>query len=128
MGYRLYSAFEYEFYLVDPKMFDPLYEDNNFTSVVVENQTRSIGYDIMRNRSSLILDHYGCIGYDIMRNLRKIGIMPEVFEAEYGPCQHELTLVPEFGMKSIDNAFRYVRIFLTRSTELSILITHASKS
>ena len=109
MGYRLYSAFEYEFYLVDPKTFYPLYEDNNFTSLVVENQTRSIGYDIMRN-------------------LRKIGIMPEVFEAEYGPCQHELTLVQDFGMKSIDNAFRYVRIFLTRSTELSILITHASKS
>ena len=91
MGLRMYSAFEYEFYLVDKDTMQSIYKDVNFaaTSLV----------DIVRP-----------VVYDIMRNLRKVGIKPEIYEAEFGPAQQEITMVPEFGIKSTDNAILYKQV------------------
>ena len=91
MGYKILSAFEYEFYLVDKKTNQPIYKDINFAATALE--------DIVRP-----------VAYDIMRNLRKVGIKPEIYEAEFGPAQQEITMVPEFGIQSVDNAILYKKV------------------
>jgi len=87
MGFSLYSAFEYEFYLVDNDTLRP-YRNKNING--------NAPHDIARN-----------LMYDIMRNMRKIGIKPEMYSAEYGPAQQEVTMIPYFGIEGSDNAFRF---------------------
>jgi len=91
MGYQLYSAFEYEFYVLDGKTGQRVNEDVNF--LATQNTAR-----------------YAGLSNDIMRNMISIGINPEHFHAEFGPAQVELTFSPEFGIKSPDNAFRYKQL------------------
>jgi len=91
MGYKLFSAFEYEFYVADKEFKSPIYNDINFAAVCL-------------NKKSLPFV------YDIMRNMKKVGIKPEIFVGEFGPAQHEITQTPTFGIKSSDNASRFKTI------------------
>ena len=50
------------------------------------------------------------IARDVLRNLKKIGIAPERFHAEFGPGQYEISSVPVFGIRSADNAFRLKQV------------------
>ena len=86
IGYQMYNAFEYEFYLVDAETLEPVCKDVSFASTVTANKLRPVMYDVMRN-------------------LRRIDIEPEIFKPVDGPF--ELTLAPEFGLKSVDNTLRY---------------------
>jgi len=88
MGYSLYSAFEYEFYLIDNETLAPIYDDNNYSANALHDKVRSLMYDVMRN-------------------MQRIGIKPEIFGSEFGPSQQELTMMPDFGIRGMDNAFRF---------------------
>ena len=59
MGFKMFSAYEYEFYLVDKKSNKPIYKDVNFAATALEDIVRPVAYDIMRkselNRKSLKL-------------------------------------------------------------------------
>ena len=55
MGYDLYSAFEYEFYLVDKDTLQPIYNDNNFGSAMVADEV-SFVYSILQSYTSFLSD------------------------------------------------------------------------
>ena len=88
MGFKIYSAFEYEFYLVDKQTLQPLHAHNNMYSRVIHNMVRPIISDILHN-------------------LELIGITPELYQAEFGHCQQELSIKPKYGISAVDDAFHY---------------------
>ena len=88
MGLRMYSAFEYEFYLVDKETFQPLHGHMNMYSRVVHNMVRPIISDILNN-------------------LELIGIQPELYQSEFAPSQQELSIKPKYGIMAADDAFHY---------------------
>ena len=88
MGFHLYSSYEYEFYLLDKETLKPVYKDTNLYSEAVGREIRSFIQEVM-----LVLE--------------ETGIDVEAYTAEDGPGQQELTMKPEFGIKSVDNAIRY---------------------
>ncbi|XP_066920853.1 lengsin-like [Clytia hemisphaerica] len=88
MGYHLFSSYEYEFYLLHKDTMKPVYEDTNLYS-------ESIGREI---RPFI---------QEVMTVLEQTGIDVEVYTVEDGPAQQEITIKPEFGIKSVDNAIRY---------------------
>ena len=86
-GLRLYSTYEYEFYLVDEK-----------TGARANNEVNTL--------STQIMSHHEHIATDIMRNMIKIGISPERFHTEYAKGQFEVSQSPTLGVSCPDNAFR----------------------
>ena len=91
MGYSLFSAFEYEFYLVDKDTFKPI-------------------FDVTSLYSDTFIDEIRPFVYKTMKTLDAMGINTEMFTTEFAPGQQELTLSPEFGIKSMDNAIRYKKV------------------
>lgn len=46
----------------------------------------------------------GSFGEALMAALRQAGLRPDSFMAEYGPCQFEVTVGPEFALRAADGA------------------------
>lgn len=88
MGYSLFSAHEYEFYVVDAKTREPLLKDGNLLST-------------LRTYTDTKLLH------QLMRDLPKVGVDIESAEGEGGVGQMEITYRPAFGLRSADNAHTY---------------------
>ncbi|XP_066933585.1 lengsin-like [Clytia hemisphaerica] len=88
LGYRFFSSFEYEFYLVDKDTLKPVYEESNWYS---EEH----------------IDRIRPFIQDVMSYLQKTGIQVEAFTSEDGPAQQELTMKPTFGIQASDNAMLF---------------------
>ena len=88
MGFHLYSSYEYEFYLFDKDAMKPIYEYTNLYSEAIGREIRPFVQEVMAM-------------------LEETGIDVEAYTAEDGPGQQEITMKPEFGIKSVDNAIRY---------------------
>ena len=87
-GMKLFSTFEYEFFLIDPASGKPIHHEN----ILPFNTQHGVKEEDFAR--------------DVMRNMKKIGIAPERFHTEYGPGQYEIASSPSFGVQSCDNAFR----------------------
>ena len=108
LGFRLYSSFEYEFYLLNPDTKEPVNADSNLHSTQYAS-----GFSPLIN--------------DIMRNMKTIGIEPEHFHCEGGPSQVELTFSPALGIKSPDNAFRHKQLVKETAKTHDYMATFMSK-
>ena len=88
MGYSLYSAHEFEFYLVDEKTREPCdtSKNANATSRLYKLQDFS---------------------QDILEGLPQAGVDVEFFGTESAHGQLEITYRPSFGIRAADNAHTY---------------------
>merc|ERR1711936_199367 len=78
-GLQLYSAFEFEFYLLSEAEKDELTDDRNVFST--HSQTKFLPFV-----------------KEAIRSIKGMGIRPEIHHSECGPGQQEITYSPEFGM------------------------------
>ncbi|XP_072051922.1 lengsin-like [Amphiura filiformis] len=88
LGYSLFSAHEYEFFVVDKVTQEPAFKWNQWNAT---------------SRSSFNLDFTQQIGHD----LPIVGVDVETIETEYVPGQMEVTYKPAFGIRAADNAHTY---------------------
>ena len=88
MGLSLFSAHEYEFYVVDPETRQPFLKDGNLLAT-------------LRTYTDTKLLH------QLMRDLPKVGVDIECAEGEGGIGQLEITYRPSFGLRAADNAHTY---------------------
>jgi len=88
MGYRLYSGFEYEFYLVYRENRQPPFPGIQIFATLRNNFDESLVYQILRGMSAM--------GVDIITS-----------NAEYGPGQMEINFAPATGIDAADNAFTF---------------------
>jgi glutamine synthetase len=88
MGYRLFSGFEYEFYLVSQNDRQP-----PFPGIQI--------FATLRNNFDEALI------YQILRGMRAVGVDIITANAEYGPGQMEINFAPSTGLAAADNAFTF---------------------
>jgi glutamine synthetase len=88
MGYRLFSGFEYEFYLVRRENFQPPFPGIQIFATLRNN------FD-----EDLI--------YQILRGMRAVGVDIITSNAEYGPGQMEINFAPATGIEAADDAFTF---------------------
>jgi glutamine synthetase len=88
MGYRLWSGFEYEFYLVDAATGQPPFPGIQIFATLRNNFDQALVYDILRGMAG--------VGVDII-----------TANAEYGPGQMEINFAPAWGVTGADNAFTF---------------------
>jgi glutamine synthetase len=87
-GYRLFSGFEYEFYLVDRETRQPPFSGIQIFSTLRNNFDEFFVHEILRGMSA--------IGVDIITS-----------NAEYGPGQMEINFAPATGIAAADQAFTF---------------------
>ena len=88
LGYRLYSSFEYEFYLVDAATRQPPFPGIQIFATLRNNFNEALVYQILRSMAA--------VGVDII-----------TANAEYGPGQMEINFAPAWGVSAADNAFTF---------------------
>ncbi|MBI1877386.1 MAG: glutamine synthetase [Chloroflexi bacterium] len=88
LGYRLYSGFEYEFYIVDAATHQPPFPGIQIFATLRNNFNEDIVYQILRGMAA--------VGVDII-----------TANAEYGPGQMEINFAPAWGITAADNAFTF---------------------
>ena len=88
MGYRLFSGFEYEFYLVRRENREPPFPGIQIFATLRNNFDEPFVYQILRGMSG--------VGVDIITS-----------NAEYGPGQMEINFAPGTGIEAADNAFTF---------------------
>lgn len=88
MGYRLFSGFEYEFYLVYRETSQPPFPGIQIFATLRNNFDEPLIYQILRGMSA--------VGVDIITS-----------NAEYGPGQMEINFAPSVGIEAADNAFTF---------------------
>lgn len=88
LGYRLYSGFEYEFYIVDAATHQPPFPGIQIFATLRNNFNESLVYQILRGMTA--------VGVDII-----------TANAEYGPGQMEINFAPAWGITAADNAFTF---------------------
>jgi glutamine synthetase len=88
MGYRLFSGFEYEFYLVNREDRQPPFPGIQIFATLRNNFDESLIYQILRGMSA--------VGVDIITS-----------NAEYGPGQMEINFAPALGIEAADQAFTF---------------------
>ncbi len=88
MGYRLFSGFEYEFYLVYRENRQPPFPGIQIFATLRNNFDEALVYQILRGMSA--------VGVDIITS-----------NAEYGPGQMEINFAPGTGIEAADNAFTF---------------------
>lgn len=88
LGYRLYSGFEYEFYIVDAATRQPPFPGIQIFATLRNNFNEDIVYQILRGMMA--------VGVDIITS-----------NAEYGPGQMEINFAPAWGITAADNAFTF---------------------
>jgi glutamine synthetase len=87
-GYRLFSGYEYEFYLVDRETRQPPFPGIQIFATLRNNFDESLVYQILRGMSA--------VGVDIITS-----------NAEYGPGQMEINFAPAAGVAAADQAFTF---------------------
>jgi glutamine synthetase len=87
-GYRLFSGFEYEFYLVDRENRLPPFPGVQMLTTLRNNFDEPLIHQILRGMSA--------VGVDIITS-----------NAEYGPGQMEINFAPERGIAAADSAFTF---------------------
>ncbi|MFN8445586.1 MAG: glutamine synthetase family protein [Caldilineaceae bacterium] len=88
MGYKLYSGFEYEFYIVDAATRQPPFPGIQIFATLRNNFNEALVYQILRQMAA--------VGVDIITS-----------NAEYGPGQMEINFAPAYGIKAADDAFTF---------------------
>ncbi len=88
LGYRLYSGYEYEFYLVSAATREPPFGGIQIFSTLRNNFNEALVYQILRNMAA--------VGVDII-----------TANAEYGPGQLEINFAPSWGVGAADAAFTF---------------------
>jgi glutamine synthetase len=88
MGYRLFSGFEYEFYLVQRENREPPFPGIQIFATLRNNFDEPFVYQILRGMSA--------VGVDIITS-----------NAEYGPGQMEINFAPGIGIEAADSAFTF---------------------
>jgi len=88
MGYRLFSGFEYEFYLVNRETRQPPFLGIQIFATLRNNFDEPLVYQILREMSA--------VGVDIITS-----------NAEYGPGQMEINFAPATGIDAADHAFTF---------------------
>ena len=88
MGYRIFSGFEYEFYLVHRETREPPFPGIQIFATLRNNFDEWFGYKILREMSA--------VGVDIITS-----------NAEYGPGQMEINFAPATGIDAADHAFTF---------------------
>jgi glutamine synthetase len=88
IGYRLFSAFEYEFYLVYSETRQPPFSGIQIFATLRNNFDESLIYQILRGMSA--------VDVDIITS-----------NAEYGPGQMEINFAPDLGIEAADSAFTF---------------------
>ena len=88
LGYRLFSGFEYEFYLVQRGNLQPPFPGIQIFATLRNNFDESLIYQILRGMSA--------VGVDIITS-----------NAEYGPGQMEINFSPALGIQAADDAFTF---------------------
>jgi glutamine synthetase len=88
MGYRLFSGFEYEFYLVQRENREPPFPGIQIFATLRNNFDEPFVYQILRGMSA--------VGVDIITS-----------NAEYGPGQMEINFAPDQGIEAADSAFTF---------------------
>ena len=88
MGYRLFSGFEYEFYLVQREDREPPFPGIQIFATLRNNFDEYLIYQILRGMSA--------VGVDIITS-----------NAEYGPGQMEINFAPGLGIEAADSAFTF---------------------
>jgi glutamine synthetase len=88
LGYRLYSGFEYEFYLVDAVTRQPPFPGIQIFATLRNNFNEALVYQILRDMAA--------IGVDIITS-----------NAEYGPGQLEINFAPAWDVAAADQAFTF---------------------
>jgi glutamine synthetase len=88
LGYRLFSGFEYEFYLVQRGNLQPPFPGIQIFATLRNNFDESLIYQILRGMSA--------VGVDIITS-----------NAEYGPGQMEINFSPAMGIQAADDAFTF---------------------
>ena len=88
VGYRLYSGFEYEFYLVERENYQPPFQGIQIFATLRNNFDEYLIHQILRGMSA--------VGVDIITS-----------NAEYGPGQMEINFAPSTGIEAADNAFTF---------------------
>jgi len=88
MGYRFYSGFEYEFYVVWRENHEPPFQGIQIFATLRNNFDEQLIHQILRGMSE--------VGVDIITS-----------NAEYGPGQMEINFAPSAGIEAADNAFTF---------------------
>jgi len=88
IGYRFFSGFEYEFYLVNRETRQPPFPGIQIFATLRNNFDESLIYQILRGMSA--------VGVDIITS-----------NAEYGPGQMEINFAPDRGIEAADSAFTF---------------------
>src|SRR5512132_763968 len=88
MGYRIFSGFEYEFYLDNRETRQPPFPGIQIFATLRNNFDESLIYQILRGMSA--------VGVDIITS-----------NAEYGPGQMEINFAPALGITAADHAFTF---------------------
>ena len=88
LGYRLFSGFEYEFYLVNRETRQPPFPGIQIFATLRNNFDEPLIYQILRGMSG--------VGVDIITS-----------NAEYGPGQMEINFAPKMGIGAADDAFTF---------------------
>lgn len=88
LGYRLYSGFEYEFYIVDAATRQPPFPGIQIFATLRNNFDEALVYQILRNMAA--------VGVDIITS-----------NAEYGPGQMEINFAPAWDVAAADQAFTF---------------------
>ena len=88
MGYRLYSGFEYEFYVVNRETRQPPFPGIQIFATLRNNFDEALVYRILRAMQA--------VGVDIITS-----------NAEYGPGQMEINFAPATGIDAADQAFTF---------------------
>ena len=86
LGYKIYSGFETEFFVVDSKSKQPLFDGVDF----------AVDQILAANSSWM---------FDLEQGLRKTGIDVGALHSEYGPGQFELCMAPAWNMKTADDMY-----------------------
>jgi glutamine synthetase len=87
-GYRFFSGFEYEFYIVNRETRQPPFIGIQIFATLRNNFDESLIHQILRGMSA--------VGVDIITS-----------NAEYGPGQMEINFSPSLGIEAADNAFTF---------------------
>lgn len=88
MGFRLFSGFEFEFYLVSRESRQPPFPGIQIFATLRNNFDEPLVYQILRGMSA--------VGVDIITS-----------NAEYGPGQMEINFAPALGIEAADHAFTF---------------------
>ncbi|MCX6049778.1 MAG: glutamine synthetase family protein [Chloroflexi bacterium] len=88
LGYRLYSGFEYEFYMVDALTRQPPFPGIQIFATLRNNFNEALVYQILRDMAAM--------GVDIITS-----------NAEYGPGQMEINFAPAWDIAAADQAFTF---------------------